>query len=511
MGENLSIFKKGLVLVAIPLLFQLGFIALMVQMRQESREDYRWSSQTKVVLAEIESTFRRLVEAHSDMHGYIITGEPAFAQAYDHAVAALPGAIGKLRSLVRDPGQQERLARIEQRSARLLGFLGELKWLMETGAQGKAVAAVKSLTGKEPMDALGEAIGAFLNREDALDAEYYAALERAWRQEEYFLMAGLMLSLIFAVGTAYVFSYGISRRLGILMRNIERLGEGEGSLAPLGGRDEIGQMDAAFQQMARALARRTTALTASNHELQNFAAIASHDLQEPLRKIEAFGSRLAAKSADTLDPQGREYLERMIAAARRMRTLITDLLTFARVTTKARPFVPTDLTQAAQEAFTDLEAHIEASSARVELGPLPTVEADPLQMRQLLQNLIGNGLKFHRPGEPVWVRVEGKILDAAPSAEAERTPSTRCEIRVQDNGIGFEEAYLDRIFELFQRLHGRNEYEGTGMGLAICRKIAERHGGGITAQSAPGQGATFIVTLPLTQPKGEDREGNGDR
>jgi CHASE3 domain sensor protein len=333
MGENFSIFKKGLVLVAIPVVFQLGFIALMVQMRQESREDYRWSSQTKVVLAEIESTFRRLVEAHSDMRGYVITGEPAFAQAYDHAVAVLPGAIGKLRSLVRDPGQQERLARIEQRSARLLGFLGELKWLMETGAQGKAVAAVKSLTGKEPMDALGEAIGAFLNREDALDAEYYAALERAWRQEEYFLMAGLMLSLIFAVGTAYVFSYGISRRLGILMRNIECLGVGEGeeSLAPLGGRDEIGQMDGAFQQMARALARRTTALTVSNQELQNFAAVASHDLQEPLRKIEVFGSRLAAKSADTLDSQGREYLERMLAAARRMRTLITDLLTFARV------------------------------------------------------------------------------------------------------------------------------------------------------------------------------------
>jgi len=316
-------------------------------------------------------------------------------------------------------------------------------------------------------------------------------------------MASLVLSLALAVGTAYVFSYGISRRLGRLASNVERLGAGEESLAPLGGGDEISQVDAAFQQMARALARRTTALTASNQELQNFAAVASHDLQEPLRKIEAFGSRLAAKSADALDPQGREYLQRMIAAAGRMRTLITDLLTFARVTTKAQPFVPVDLAQAAQEALTDLEARIEASSAQVELGPLPTVEADPLQMRQLLQNLIGNGLKFHRPGEPAWVRVEGKILDAAPSAEAGQVPPTRCEIRVQDNGIGFEEIYLDRIFDLFQRLHGRNEYEGTGMGLAICRKIAERHGGGITAQSAPGQGTTFIVTLPLTQPKGE--------
>ena len=140
MGENLSIFKKGLVLVAIPLVFQLGLIVLMVEMRQESREDYQWSSQTKVVLAEVANIFRRLVEVQSDIRGYIITGEPAFVQAYNHAVAVLPGAIGKLRSLVRDPGQQERLARIEERGARLLGFLGELKRLMETGAQGKAVA-----------------------------------------------------------------------------------------------------------------------------------------------------------------------------------------------------------------------------------------------------------------------------------------------------------------------------------------------------------------------------------
>jgi signal transduction histidine kinase len=504
MGENLSIFKKGLVLVAIPLVFQLGLIVLMVEMRQESREDYQWSSQTKVVLAEVANIFRRLVEVQSDIRGYIITGEPAFVQAYNHAMAVLPGAIGKLRSLVPDPGQQEGLARIEERSARFLGFLGELKWLMETGAQGEAVAGVKSLTGKKLMDALNEAIGAFLNREEALDAEHYAALERSWRQEKHFLMAGLVLSLALAVGTAYIFSYGISRRLGRLASNVERLGAGEESLAPLGGGDEISQVDTAFQQMARALARRTAALTASNQELQNFAAVASHDLQEPLRKIEAFGSRLAAKSADALDPQGREYLQRMIAAAGRMRTLITDLLTFAQVTTKAQPFVPVDLAQAAQEALTDLEARIEASSAQVELGPLPTVEADPLQMRQLLQNLIGNGLKFHWPGEPAWVRVEGKILDAIPSAEAEQTLPARCEVRVQDNGIGFEEVYLDRIFELFQRLHSRNEYEGTGMGLAICRKIAERHGGGITAQSAPGQGATFIVTLPLTQSKGED-------
>ena len=148
----------------------------------------------------------------------------------------------------------------------------------------------------------------------------------------------------------------------------------------------------------------------------------------------------------------------------------------------------------------DLEGRIFDTGGRVEVGALPTIEAEPLQMRQLLQNLIGNGLKFHRQGEPPVVRIEGRLLDTSdPHAEDTAPGPRRCEIQVQDNGIGFEEVYSERIFELFQRLHGRDEYEGTGMGLAICRKIVTRHGGTISAHSAPGQGATFIVTLAVTQ------------
>jgi signal transduction histidine kinase len=185
----------------------------------------------------------------------------------------------------------------------------------------------------------------------------------------------------------------------------------------------------------------------------------------------------------------------MLASATRMRSLIDALLSFSRVTTKAQPFTPVDLATTADEVVSDLEDRIQRMGGRVEVGALPSVEADPLQMRQLLQNLIGNGLKFARPGTPPVVKVVSRLLE-----HTEGNGSVpRCEISVRDNGIGFEEVYLDRIFELFQRLHGRQEYEGTGMGLAICRKIVERHGGSITAQSSPGRGANFLVTLPLRQ------------
>ncbi len=241
-------------------------------------------------------------------------------------------------------------------------------------------------------------------------------------------------------------------------------------------------------------------LQRSNQELEQFASVASHDLQEPLRKIQAFGDRLQARCAEALDEQGNDYLQRMRSAAARMRTLIDDLLTFSRVTTRGQPFVEVDLAVEAEQVVSDLESRLQQTGGRVEIGPLPRLRADPTQMRQLLQNLLVNALKFHRPNEPPVVRLEGRLLpDGQPDG------ASLWEIVVRDNGIGFEEKYLDRIFQLFQRLHGRGEYEGTGLGLAICRKIVERHGGTIAARSTPGQGATFFVTLPVHPANQEER------
>jgi PAS domain S-box-containing protein len=249
------------------------------------------------------------------------------------------------------------------------------------------------------------------------------------------------------------------------------------------------------------LRRFTTQLERSNRELQDFAYVASHDLQEPLRKIVVFGERLKEQGAGKLDAESCDYLERMQKAASRMQTLINDLLTFSRVTTKARPFVQVDLAEVAREVVNDLEGRIEQVKGRVEVGTLPLIDAEALQMRQLLQNLIGNALKFRRPEVPPVVKIAAEIITGPSLEGGGGVVKKLCRLTVSDNGIGFDEKYLDRIFNVFQRLHSRNEYEGTGMGLAIARKIALYHRGDITAKSKPGAGTTFIVTLPVTHPK----------
>jgi len=245
-------------------------------------------------------------------------------------------------------------------------------------------------------------------------------------------------------------------------------------------------------ERTEALQQLNTELQRSNQELQDFAYVASHDLQEPLRKIQAFGNLLEDEYGSVLD-EGKTYLARMRNAASRMQVLINDLLTFSRITTKALPFSQLDLTVVAREVVIDLEALVQSTKGTVEIDQLPVIEADPLQMRQLLQNLIGNALKFHQPDVPPQVHVSATVI-TDPQTEEEQ-----CLLTIQDNGIGFDEKYLDRIFTVFQRLHGRGQYEGTGIGLAVVRKIVERHGGTVTAQSSVGNGAVFLVTLPVHQ------------
>jgi two-component system sensor kinase FixL len=257
--------------------------------------------------------------------------------------------------------------------------------------------------------------------------------------------------------------------------------------------------DITRQKLSEERLRRYAAeLERSNLELQDFAYVSSHDLQEPLRKIQAFGDRLKTKDYPNLSEQGKDYLERMLNAASRMQNLINDLLSFSRVTTKAKPFVPVDLDQVLSEVLLDLEIAIEQTQAEIIRSPLPTIEAEPTQMRQVFQNLISNALKFRKENEKPIINIYAKHIQK--KAHLTATPGDEVtEIYFEDNGIGFDEKYLDRIFNIFQRLEG-HKYEGSGIGLAICRKIAIRHGGDITATSRQGVGTRFIITLALKQP-----------
>lgn len=262
-------------------------------------------------------------------------------------------------------------------------------------------------------------------------------------------------------------------------------------------RDERGELlghvvvvrDASRRRAAEAaLAEQSAALARSNVELSQFAYVASHDLSAPLHKVKAFAERLKARVEPLLDDEGREYLARMMRAVGGMQSLIDGLLALARVTTRGGSAEPLDLATLARDVVDGLDLAGAHPGASVEIGPLPRIQADPLQMRQLLQNLISNALKFQPPGAKPVVRVRGGTA-----------PGGLCELFVSDNGIGLDMKFAERIFQPFQRLNSAFDYEGSGMGLAICRKIVSRHGGSIGVSSKPGHGTEFKVTLPVSQ------------
>jgi signal transduction histidine kinase len=439
-------------------------------------------AQSREIIIATETLLSMLKEAETSQRGFLLTGDATYLPPYRDAAGRAERQVGVLARLVEgQPEEVERVASLNTLVHDRLAELAEVVTAHERGGPVAAVAELKENRGRGLMDravALARDVrGTEKQILDRRTAERNASARAATGT----LVGSGAFNLLLLGGVAYAV-----RRDAVV-----RARAAEDAVRQMALERDNARLAAEVDERRRTnetLTALTTRLEQSNRELQDFASVASHDLQEPLRKIQAFGDRLRTKFAAPLGDAGRDYVDRMHAAAGRMQTLINDLLSFSRVTTKAQPFIPVDLGAVAREVLSDLEARVEQTGGRVELGDLPTIDADPLQMRQLLQNLIANGLKFRKPDVPPVVTVTAEVAAAGGG----------CELRVADNGIGFDEKYLDRIFNVFQRLHGRDEYEGTGIGLAVCRKIAERHGGSITARSRPGEGATFVVTLPAS-------------
>jgi light-regulated signal transduction histidine kinase (bacteriophytochrome) len=239
----------------------------------------------------------------------------------------------------------------------------------------------------------------------------------------------------------------------------------------------------------RLLESKNEELAQSNQELEQFAYVASHDLQEPLRMVSNYTQMIGKRYKDKLDESGQEFIEFAVDGAKRMQALIHDLLEFARVGTRGKAFKPTPIDSVVDDALANLTGAIEDTGAEVVVDDLPTLSVDSGQLTQVFQNLIGNALKFRHEGRTPAVRVS-----------AERNGSGWV-ISVKDNGIGIDPKYHERIFQMFQRLHGREEYAGTGIGLALCKKIVERHGGRIGVDSVAGEGTTFSLSMPETPPQ----------
>lgn len=298
----------------------------------------------------------------------------------------------------------------------------------------------------------------------------------------------VMVLLIIVINSIYIFN-SVVKPLFMLHKAVGVAAGGDLShRVELKIQNEVGDLSRAFDQMTTNLKEYTFQLERSNRELEDFAFVTSHDLQEPLRKIQTFADRLKGM-VDISGERAADYLDRMEKSAGRMQALIFALFRYSGIKSSVDPILPIDLRGPVEHAVADLESLREQSKGTIIIGELPCIEADRAQMCHLFQNLIDNALRYRGDREPV-VRVYSTCICSAGFFE----------VRVEDNGIGFEQSYGDKIFKPFQRLHGRNSpYEGTGIGLTICRRIVERHGGGITVKSEPGKGSTFTVKLPQSQ------------
>ncbi len=442
-------------------------------------------TQTHETIVGTAELLEALLNAETGQRGYIITEAKQFLEPYLLSEQAVVPRLNKLATLLADDAESRALH--TQLEPLVTGKLAELRATIKLADDGHLEAARSAILfrhGKNFMDQIRALLARIEQRQVALRQAGLAERDGLMRRALITLMLGTLLTSA-VIGIAYYLN----------RRELEASAQNKANLEEANAR-----LEARVEERTAQLKLANQELTRSNRELQDFAFVASHDLQEPLRKIQAFGDLLKQDYGGALGDEGCDFIERMQNASRRMERLIKDLLAYSRVTSQAQPFVPIDLNKIAQEALNDLEARIRQTGGQITVGELPIIEADALQMHQLLQNLIGNALKFNRPGVPPVITVEGTC---PPVIEDEAVAAPRmCEITVADNGIGFDKKYLDRIFTPFQRLHGKNEYEGTGMGLAICRKVVERHGGSITARSQPDIGTTFLISLPFTHSQG---------
>ncbi len=255
-----------------------------------------------------------------------------------------------------------------------------------------------------------------------------------------------------------------------------------------------------LQKQAEILVQKNADLEKLNKELQSFAYVASHDLQEPLRKIQFFGNLIVQKESDNLSDTGKDYFRRMQDASKRMQSLIEDLLSFSRTNDAERVFEKVDLKKIVNEVIYEMRELINEKAAKINVGDMMPAEIIPFQFRQLVQNLVSNALKFSNKNEAPQIEITASCVKESEIPNTLPTKNIQyIKLTVKDNGIGFEAEYKERIFDIFQRLHGKHEYKGTGIGLAICKKIVENHNGLIKAESIPGEGSSFIVYFPTTQ------------
>lgn len=464
-------------ILMLALLLSNGVISYHAIKRLISNEDRVHS--TLNTLNVIKATFSAIQDAETGERGYLLSGNSVYLEPYYMAVKDIHRLLDHLLQLESDlQTQRPRVYALIQLAQRKLAQMEQTITLRRQDQSAAALELFLSGEGEMLMQQMRSQV-----RE--LQATEYERLNQQ-RNEALNVQKQVILTLAFATLVGVLLAAAVYVLVG---RSLKKQQQNAEKLALTNE-----ELETIIADRTVALERNAVELQSSNRELQDFAFVASHDLQEPLRKIRSFGDRLAQKYAAQLG-DGADYIHRMQSAAERMSRLIEDLLSFSRITSQPKSFQAVSLQAVLHDVLDDLSVAIEARGAKIVADPLPVVDADPTQMRQLLQNLLGNALKFVPADKHPEIRINTRIFVPQDDLHDEAW----IELLIIDNGVGFDEQYADRIFSPFQRLHGRNEYPGTGIGLSICRRIVEHHHGAILALSVPGEGATFVVRLPLKQ------------
>lgn len=482
-----TIARKGAVIIALPLAAQLLLLSVLFEVVREQEADRDAELRAKEVVAAAYRTLGLLVDAETGMRGYALSGNPVFTEPYDRATAALPAELEHLRRIAPEESRRS-VDELERMAAACTSYHTHNRTLIQSGRRDEAIDNTSRQIGKRLMDRFRRRMDQFLAEQRQWEADRRAASRRSARHLIAAVIGGCIAEIGLAIALALFFTRSISRRLQIVVENTARLERGEPLIFQEEGGDEIAQLDQRFHEMATALDTSKAELQAANRDLESFSYSVSHDLRAPLRAISGYSAILQEEHADRLDEEGVRFLSTIRHEAQRMGTLIDELLSFSRLNKKPVNKCEFDISVLARDTFRRLDGD---RSLQLLIGDLPTAYGDPLLIGQVIENLLSNAIKFSLGRDGSTIEVGGETSDR------------EAVFWVRDRGVGFDPRYASKLFGVFQRLHPNEEFEGTGVGLAIVARIIQRHGGRVWAEGALDEGACFYFTLPVPEGQSE--------
>jgi signal transduction histidine kinase len=488
--RDLPLREKGIIVVAIPVVPLLLSAALFYYTQRRAEEADQWVSHTLAIRAELSQLLALLVDREHGARGYLLARSPEPLATYRTATAALPRSFATLETLVTDSEQRERLRRLPLRLRD--SPLSSIIQYVDSTMPGAPVPLELLARSRASMGALRVDLAAMQTAEDVLLASRSAYARQTRRQALGVVIGGALVGLIGGIIAALILTATVARRIGEVTANARRLASGE-SVAPMAvSRDEVGVLAGSLERASALLRERDIELqrqldevAATNRELEAFSYSVSHDLRAPLRHVAGFASLLEKRAGDGLDPEGRRHLRTIVEAAARMGRLVDDLLEFSRMGRADMVRKTVNLNDVVQDVLREVGQDTRDRRIEWTTHPLPPVAGDQAMLRMALANLVSNAVKYSATREVAEIEIGAK-----PAVNGERV------LYVRDNGVGFDMAYADKLFGVFQRLHSAEEFEGTGIGLANVRRIVQRHGGKTWAEGSVDGGATFFISLP---------------